>query len=537
MKVVSIDFGTTNCAVSFCENKKDIEIVKAYQGREIIPSIVAYNIMDGEISIGNRDLKGNGEFKVFEAFKMLLSGNEDPGLLKKYGYDEVYTPQKVAKDFINELMKLVNGLIGDIGELFVTIPHIWEKNTNLQSKEVLKRLFEESGHPVKKFIPEPVAAASYFCHKYQLNSKSQFKGHLLVIDWGGGTLDISLCEANEKEIKVLETTGFGVIGSNEIGKGGFTYDRLTCMKLLKENNVAFDAEEIDKDPNFLKLLNEFERTKISSNEGINKSFKNYIRDKVANKPISFFSLTYNGTSIPVRPSDLVEPSEEFMESLEIELRKIDKTINENGINPKNINAFKIIPAGGFGAYYLVENAITTYYKSAGSDDGRFPTPNEINMNERGLAISKGACAIGAGLIDLVPMVMWTFGIKFYEFTNSGLVERPIKIFEKGKKYSDFKQKKYVVNGDIWYPTSAKNAAFKLYVELNGEQLDTPVYKNSEFFPNSSVELIKYKMAYQIIDDDFFIFIEYTNIKEKERQVSLSKLMDLFRSGHSIISTN
>ena len=173
-KVVSIDFGTTNCVVSYCDNGRDIEMARAYQEREIIPSTIAYEVMDGAITIGNKELKGNVEFRFFEAFKMLLSGKESEELLSKYGYDNKYTPQKVTEDFIAELMKLVKRNIGDFDELFVTIPHIWEKNTNLQSKENLKDLFAKCGYTVKKFIPEPVAAASYFCYKYSLNSKMPF---------------------------------------------------------------------------------------------------------------------------------------------------------------------------------------------------------------------------------------------------------------------------------------------------------------------------------------------------------------------------
>ena len=535
-KVVSIDFGTTNCVVSYCDNGRDIEMARAYQEREIIPSTIAYEVMDGAITIGNKELKGNVEFRFFEAFKMLLSGKESEELLSKYGYDNKYTPQKVTEDFIAELMKLVKRNIGDFDELFVTIPHIWEKNTNLQSKENLKDLFAKCGYTVKKFIPEPVAAASYFCYKYSLNSKMPFNGHLLVIDWGGGTLDISLCEANQKEIKVLETSGFGDVRNNEVGKGGYEYDRFVCLHLLEKNGVVFNPEEINTDPNFLKLLNEFERIKISSAEGISIKIENYLKDNLLDNPINFFhTLKFGGKDIVVCPSDLVIPFDEFKNALIRELNKIDQVITDNKIDTDNRSTFKIIPTGGFCAYYLVEYTIADYYKSLGSNDLRFPQSNEITPLERGLAISKGATAIGAGLIDLVPTVMWTVGVKLYEFLDNNVVERSFKIFEKGKKYKDYKQKQYLLNSEILYHTSANNAAFKLFIELNGQQIDAPIYKNSEFFPTNQTELIKYKLAYQIVDDTFFMIIEYGNIRQEVRRVPLSKVMELFSKGSFIIN--
>ena len=75
-KVVSIDFGTTNCVVSYCQNGRDIEMARAYQEPEIIPSTIAYGVDDGLITIGDKELKGNVKFRFFEAFKMLLSGKE-----------------------------------------------------------------------------------------------------------------------------------------------------------------------------------------------------------------------------------------------------------------------------------------------------------------------------------------------------------------------------------------------------------------------------------------------------------------------------
>lgn len=536
-KVVSIDFGTTNCVVSYCQNGRDIEMARAYQEPEIIPSTIAYGVDDGLITIGDKELKGNVKFRFFEAFKMLLSGKESEELLSKYGYDDKYTPQKVTKDFIDELMKLVGKNIGKFDELFVTIPHIWEKNTNLQSKENLKDLFAECGYTVKKFIPEPVAAASYFCYKYSLNSKNSFNGHLLVIDWGGGTLDISLCEANQKEIKVLETSGFGDVRNNEVGKGGYEYDRLVCLHLLEKNGVVFNPEEINTNPNFLKLLNEFERKKISSSaEKISKKIENYLKDNLLDSPIDYFgTLKFGEKDIVVCPSDLVIPFDEFKNALIRELNKIDQVIMDNKIDTDNRSTFKIIPTGGFCAYYLVEYTIADYYKSLGSNDLRFPQSNEITPLERGLAISKGATAIGAELIDLVPTVMWTVGVKLYEFLGNNVVERSFKIFEKGKKYKDYKQKQYLLNSEIHYHTSANNAAFKLFIELNGRQIDAPIYKNSEFFPTNQTELIKYRLAYQIVDDTFFMIIEYGNIRQEVRRIPLSKVMELFSQGSFIIN--
>lgn len=47
------------------------------------------------------------------------------------------------------------------------------------------------------FQSEPVSAAAYFCRQWKKTQNSPFLGKLLVIDYGGGTLDVTLCEVSE----------------------------------------------------------------------------------------------------------------------------------------------------------------------------------------------------------------------------------------------------------------------------------------------------------------------------------------------------
>ena len=540
MRTTAIDFGTTNCIVSFYESE-DIKIAKVYGGQDQIPSIIAYPYEDlDNPEIGNRTLKGNTNYSYFEAFKMLLSEQPDSELLKGHQYTDQFTPVKVAKDFIHLLLEKIKNDYGEIGDLYVTIPHIWEKSTNLKSKEVLRSIFEDIGYPVKRFIPEPVAAASFFCYKYRKVNNKPFGGHLLVVDYGGGTLDISLCKMDDKGLTVLETTGSGENSINSIGNGGIAYDKDICLKILEDNGIN-PGTNIDNDPTFQTLLYNFEDQKIKSTIPIRKALGTYIAEPTLDRKITAFNLKFNNKELDVKPSTFhyIFNSEKYARRLENELDKIKRYISSNKIDSYHKNTFRIIPVGGFSSFPLVEFALLECMNPGEKnvDDQRFARPNEINANERGLAISEGACAIGAGLIDLTPTIMWNIGVQFVEFTATGIQNRDFTVFAKGDKYDKYKDRVKLVNGNILsLPKEARDAPFKLFVEFDDEKKAIPLFSNNEFFPEFTNDLLKYKMYSQILEDDFLIIIEPLNSRGVSKSVKLNRLFEMLHSGTSFVES-
>jgi molecular chaperone DnaK len=535
-RITAIDFGTTNCIVSYFDGK-DIQIAKKYGGKDQIPTVIVYPKDDpGNPELGNRILNGNKDYIYFEAFKMLLSETPESRLLKKYGYIDQYSPRKVAKDFIQLLIQKIRTEIGDIGDLYVTIPHIWEKSTNLQSKEVLKNIFEEIGFPVKRFIPEPVAAASFFCYKYHKAINKTFSGHILVVDYGGGTLDISLCKMDEHGLIVLETSGSGENSVSSIGNGGVAYDRDICLKILDENGISPNLD-IDNDPAFKNLLCDFEAQKIDSCDPIRKALTSYLATTpFLNKKISALSLKFKDKELEVKRSTLysIFDNEKFNGRLLKELDKIIHYIKINNIDTSHKNIFKVIPVGGFSSFFLVESTILKCLNPDAKEnvlnDERFANANEINANERGLAISEGACAIGAGLIDLTPTVMWNVGIQLTEIVDNGKYKLwYYDVFKRGDKYDKYKEKTKLVNGStITLPRSAKDNQFKLLVEFDGEKKVIGIGGNNNFYPQFSGDRLKYKMHCQIKNEEFFIIIEPIDSNIESKSIKINQLFELLK---------
>ena len=70
---------------------------------------------------------------------------------------------------------------------------------------------------MKRLINEPSAAALY--HRY--SSQTQDDSQMMIIDFGGGTLDVSIVECFENIIEITAIAGDNHLGGTDIDCGTF----------------------------------------------------------------------------------------------------------------------------------------------------------------------------------------------------------------------------------------------------------------------------------------------------------------------------
>ncbi|KAJ6254264.1 hsp70 family protein [Anaeramoeba flamelloides] len=149
----------------------------------------------------------------------------------------------------------------------LTVPAIWEDI----GKEIMRRAFHQAGlissknSPNLLFCFEPeVAALDFF--QDQRNQLSQFNNKkLLVVDAGGGTIDITLMKPtivkNEiKEFEILMVPKGGDFGSIYIDQEFQKF----FQSFLNLNDNQFKALKNKCPKGFLKLLNQWESLKIKT---------------------------------------------------------------------------------------------------------------------------------------------------------------------------------------------------------------------------------------------------------------------------------
>lgn len=270
---LGIDFGTsTNYVTRWNESDGSIKAVPnldptIYTGDEVFPNAIYY-CQNGEKLVGKAAVKRasidpkNG---VIGVKRKLVEDNWEykiPALSTKY------TPVDVATDiftYINEKVSSNNGGV-EIDGVVISVPYSYGNKERLK----IRRAAERAGLNVLDLIEEPVAAAI----SYGIFQKTSTMGHsenIMVFDFGGGTLDITIFSYEKKLdgrvlIEVLNTEGIRNFGGQVIddillskvaGKAGINvseiYDTEQRLKFqidlnsrivqMKEESQYWDEDE------------------------------------------------------------------------------------------------------------------------------------------------------------------------------------------------------------------------------------------------------------------------------------------------------
>lgn len=188
--ILGIDFGSTNTVITyFANNKPNILMDGVFKS---IKSKVG--IKDGLYSCGNYLSLNNDN--IIHSFKTKI-GSEDLDEILLVFFEHL--KKLIINKFPNHNLKSV-----------ITVP----SNFNDIQREIIKKNFISIGFDVIRIINEPSAAAL----SYGLTSTCQDEEKILVVDLGGGTLDITLLLKDNGFFEVLHSVGLNDLGGNDFTK-------------------------------------------------------------------------------------------------------------------------------------------------------------------------------------------------------------------------------------------------------------------------------------------------------------------------------
>jgi len=480
IKIIGFDFGTTNSTISYYNEESDkIESFRVRAGdADYIPTIVAYNkSKNNEVSIG-KSAKSNitnlKNFEVYEHFKLLLGKYADKVIEGK-----TKTPTQVTYDFIKTFLDEYKETqkIDKLEGIVMTVPETWfREESNRTARENIEGIYKNLGYSDSEFQleSEPVGAAIYFCRSYKIKEKKEFTGYITVIDYGGGTLDVTLCKAmNDGKIKILERCGYGEYNETN-GCAGVAFDEAVIEKLICDKKLTLKKGG----PKFIKLRNSFEEKKIIECEQITKDLKDYYDDPAIVEGDQIFSLDYNddGETLDICCKDLDQCFNKVnAPKLKESLEQIKQYFPVHKVDSKAPENFKVLLVGGFSNFYAVEKVVRESFNAKSGDiDKRFEQPFEIR--NRALAISMGAALIAAGEFDIEHTCTYSYGYVRYGTNKSDeLVPSYITVIEKGiniktldkpifaneKEYVRYKGGKLRIFMDDGCPDNAGRKAYAL----------------------------------------------------------------------------
>ncbi|HEU04518.1 MAG TPA: molecular chaperone DnaK, partial [Nitrosopumilus sp.] len=389
-KIIGIDLGTSNSAAAVVMGGKPTIIPSAEGatvGGKAFPSVVAFK--DGELLVGEparRQAVTNPENTIFAA-------------KRKMGTDYVfkannkeYKPQQISAFILQKIKKDAEAFIGDkIEQAVITVPAYFDDN----QRQATKDAGTIAGLDVVRIINEPTAASLAFGLD---KTKQDMK--IMVFDFGGGTLDVTIMEMGGGVFEVMSTSGDTQLGGTDMDKAIIDY---VVDEFRKKEGIDLNQDKTA----MTRIAEASEKAKIELST---------VMETDINLPFISHDPSSGSKNLELRLTrakleDLVKPIVDRCKP------SIEKTLEDAKLSPSDIS--KIVMVGGPTRMPLVR-------KFVGEVVGKEPESGVDPME----AVAAGA-AIQAGIIagdvtsdivllDVTPL---TLGIETLGGVREPLIER------------------------------------------------------------------------------------------------------------------
>jgi molecular chaperone DnaK len=240
-RVIGIDLGTSNSAAAVMEGGRPV-IIPSAEGAGVssgkaFPSFVAFT-KEGDRLVGEparRQAAINPDGTIYAAKRKMGTDHK----FKLFGKD--YSPQQVSAFILQKIKQDAEAYLGDtVEEVVITCPAYFDDNQRTATKDA----GEIAGLKVLRIINEPTAA----CLAYGLE-KAGKELKILVFDFGGGTLDVTIMEMwKEGGFKVVATSGDTQLGGTDMDNAFVDYvekefQRQTGIDLKKDTMATQRVRE------------------------------------------------------------------------------------------------------------------------------------------------------------------------------------------------------------------------------------------------------------------------------------------------------
>lgn len=231
---VGIDLGTRHALAAFTDASGSVKLIPNRWGGTVTPSVIGWDngwvVGDDALKlslVSSADVWWDLKRKVGSSFRATVNGRS-------------YTPQELLVPLLSAIREDAEvHLKSFVSSCVLAVPACF----SLTQREAMIRAAARAGFENTRIIAEPTAAAFAFGRE----------GRFLVLDFGAGTVDISVVESEGGVWQVLESVGTDAIG-------GYEFD-VALAKWLRECLLLGDTD--DSDPRWRVLLREAEMIKIS----------------------------------------------------------------------------------------------------------------------------------------------------------------------------------------------------------------------------------------------------------------------------------
>ena len=258
--IFGIDFGTTNSLAAVAVGGRALALVDLVTGRPH-PSVIWYrgsDIVVGREARQNMDVTESGVPAGFIRSPKMSLRREGPIFVDGRRVEPTDAVAEVLKHLKADAAVARGSAPGhDLARAVFTMP----VDFGGPERRALREAARKAGIGVVQFVHEPVAALyAYLRSRPDLGRElARLEGRsILVFDWGGGTLDLTVCRVTGGAIMQVRN-----LGDNEVG--GDKFDERLRNHLREKHSATHGIEDItalERPGMAAKLLHQCEILKI-----------------------------------------------------------------------------------------------------------------------------------------------------------------------------------------------------------------------------------------------------------------------------------
>jgi len=364
-KIFGLDFGTTNSLASIVVGEKMLSLVNE-DDQLPHPSVIRYH---GEEVVVGREARN-----AMETTDIGVIGDFVRSPKRFLGSGEKIHVGGVARSVSDVVAEILRHICDDArqrnlaGELFdravMTIP----VNAVGRARRDLREAALKAGIHIHQFVQEPFAALYGY-----LRSQPDFQRRLadlegqliLVFDWGGGTLDLTLCKISKGMLVQIQSKGDNTVGGDRFDDRLISYAKNEHMRQYGIDTMANEFPHAEA-----KLISQCETAKIalSDRSSATIAVAHYLRSDGPDHTLE----------VKMTREKLVELTRDIVDA---GMNNIDQLLESTGVNQASI-ALCVATGGMVRMPYIRERLLERF------DPLRVP-----NIEDGDRIISQGAAWI------------------------------------------------------------------------------------------------------------------------------------------------
>jgi molecular chaperone HscC len=302
MAIIGIDLGTTN-SLATVYTEGGVKLIRNALGKALTPSVVGVDD-DGNVIVGDvakERLVTHPDLTAAE-FKRTMGTDREYSL-----GDKKFSSQQLSSIVLRKIVSDAKEFLGEeIEEAVISVPAYFNDKMRVATKQAA----ELAGIKCERLINEPSAAALAYLHNHEWKD-----GTYMVVDFGGGTLDVSIIDSFDSVMEII-----AVAGNNQLGGKDFNeaiYRHFCETNNLSESDLSSEERAI--------IYRMAETTKIA----------------LSTNPMAVMSVVLNDQkySLALDSNELIRISHDVFEKIHEPIRKV---LKDSRLRPGDLEAIVLV---------------------------------------------------------------------------------------------------------------------------------------------------------------------------------------------------